>query len=377
MASPLHHVLGQQCEVVLTSQDALVEEVKTLLDNFEVQVDGNLSCSNTCEATERKIDLLEEYLKNKFDETTSRFESAESRLDSKLDDLSELIGRLQQQMNQLHPPGSHQSNPAKSCADILTGNPSSPSGTYWIEAPGQRSNKLFCDMTLSCGGVTGGWTRVYELDMRNSNNQCPSSLKYRTDSGKRTCGINSNSGICSSVIFPAKMSTGYSKVCGKITAYQVGSPDTFGNHARPANAGLNNNYVDGVSLTYGNPRQHIWTFAAGLDENASSYPQYNCPCTDTSRSMYATPPPTFVGNDYFCDTGSAGHHTNGRFYPDDPLWDGDGCGHLNACCTFNNPPWFYKQLPQPTTDNVEMRVCRDESSGNEDIAIEFIKIFVQ
>ncbi len=34
------------------------------------------------------------------------------------------------------------------------------------------------------------------------------------------------------------------------------------------------------------------------------------------------------------------------FYNEDPLWDGAGCGPLN---TFNNPPWFYKELPEPTT----------------------------
>ena len=29
---------------------------------------------------------------------------------------------------------------------------------------------------------------------------------------------------------------------------------------------INGNYVDGVSLTHGAPRQHIWTFAATVSE---------------------------------------------------------------------------------------------------------------
>ena len=66
-----------------------------------------------------------------------------------------------------------------------------------------------------------------------------------------------------------------------------------------------------------------------------------------------------------------------QFYSADPLWDGAGCESGNACCRFNIPPWFYKQLPDPTTDDIEMRVCRDEVSSNEDIAISIIKIFVQ
>ncbi len=52
------------------------------------------------------------------------------------------------------------------------------------------------------------------------------------------------------------------------------------------------------------------------------------------------------------------------------LWDGAGCGPLNTCCTLNNPPWFYKELPEPTTNDIEMRVCKDQQSANEDIAIE-------
>ena len=78
--------------------------------------------------------------------------------------------------------------------------------------------------------------------------------------------------------------------------------------------------MDGVSLTHGNPRQHIWTFGAGLDEVAT-FPQYNCPCTHTPTASQATPPPAliFVGNDYFCDTGSA-NQCQHVFYPDNPLW---------------------------------------------------------
>ncbi len=87
--------------------------------------------------------------------------------------------------------------------------------------------------------------------------------------------------------------------------------------------------------------------------------------------------PPFVGNDYFCDTASENQFQY-RFYGDDPLWDGAGCGPLNTCCTFNNPPWFYKELPESTTDDIEMRVCKDQGSNNdEDFAIEKIDIYVQ
>ncbi len=56
------------------------------------------------------------------------------------------------------------------------------------------------------------------------------------------------------------------------------------------------------------------------------------------------------------------------------MWDGAGCGPLKTCCTFNNSPWFYKKLPEPTIDDIEMRVCVDEAHTNEDIAVD---IYVQ
>jgi hypothetical protein len=59
------------------------------------------------------------------------------------------------------------------------------------------------------------------------------------------------------------------------------------------------------------------------------------------------------------------------------MWDGAGCGAQSRCCTFNTPPWFYKQLPQPTTDDIEMRVCTDEDRSTENIAIEIMDIYIQ
>ena len=66
-----------------------------------------------------------------------------------------------------------------------------------------------------------------------------------------------------------------------------------------------------------------------------------CPCTNRIVAASATPPPCFVGNDYFCDTGRT-EQAREIFYGDDPLWDGAGCGPLNDCCDPNNPPWFLK-----------------------------------
>ena len=151
-----------------------------------------------------------------------------------------------------------------SCAAILWFNPSSPSGHYWIRSSNGSAIRVYCDMTSSCGNITGGWMRVAELDMSDNCSQCPSALRMVTACNpKRTCVINSDSSNCSSVFFTTH-GLNYSRVYGMIRAYQVGTPDAFGNHGQPMR--LRNfpdsNYVDGISLTHGAPRQHIWTFAA-------------------------------------------------------------------------------------------------------------------
>ena len=210
--------------------------------------------------------------------------------------------------------------------------------------------------------------RVASLDWSNESLPCPDGLRERNDSDIRTCGINSTTGSCSSLIFKT-YSTLYSRICGKINGYQVGTTDAW----RGSNITIDSNYVDGVSLTYGsNPRRHIWTFVAAHDDIYSETCQ--CMRPGDSRIMASS---SFVGMDYFCDTGNRGGDPSGLFLANDPLWDGAGCASTSTCCSFNNPLWFHKQLPSATTDDIEMRVCRDESRRNEDIAISNVEIYVQ
>ena len=165
-------------------------------------------------------------------------------------------------------------------------------------------------------------------------------------------------------------------MCGQINAVQRGTPDAFHNTIEGRNPdGLEGVYVDGVSLTHGTAgsRQHIWTFAASIYETHASYvPRWNCPCTNTNFN-WPFQPPSFVGNNYFCDTGNPGPQYLGtRYYLDDSLWDGDGCSPTSTCCQFNNPPWFCTTLPQPTTDDIELRISFD----SEDVTVQLADIYV-
>ena len=261
-----------------------------------------------------------------------------------------LENKFQQIIGNLGNPGQYQHYPAASCAAALLYEPSSNSGHYWVGSSNGSSVRVYCDMTRSCGNMTGGWMRVAELDMTNNSTQCPTGLKSRSFSNIHTCERGSTSGGCSSVTFFTS-NIEFSRVCGKLRAYPIGETGAF------SMLSINTHYVDGISLTHGRPRRHIWTFAAAHDDTSL------CPCNNETIQT-----PGFVGNDYFCDTGN--------IRDGDPLWDGEGCSAGSTCCSFNNPPWFYKQLPQPITDDIEMRVCIS-GDYNEDVVIETVDIYIQ
>ena len=220
-----------------------------------------------------------------------------------------------------------------------------------------------------CG--SGMWKQVAFFDMTDPSQQCPQGWRGY-DSPRRCCGRPVSARSSSPSVYYSTNGYQYSKVCGRAVGYQVGSPDCFSsvNNAEPDHETVNGIYIDGVSVTHGNPRTHIWTFAVGLHERGGG-DTHNCPC-DGGAS-----PPDFVGNNYFCETGDDTPNIElHRFYDDDPLWDGLDC-HNSTCCSQNNPPWFHAQLISPTMDDIEVRICGDQGTGDEDSPIALLEIYVQ
>ena len=152
--------------------------------------------------------------------------------------------------------------------------------------------------------------------------------------------------------------------------YQFGSPDPF--FTGPNN--IDSYYVCVVSITYGStPRQHIWTYVAGWVEVRID--RWGCPCNNGSS---ASSTPSFVGDDYYCESGLDNFSWSPIFYVDDPLWDGQNCnGPESPCCTNPNMPWFHKTLNETTTDNIELRLCSNEGIFNEDTPLDIIEIYVK
>ena len=220
----------------------------------------------------------------------------------------------------------------------------------------------------TCGG-TKGWRRVVYLDMTDPSTTCPSGWQL-TGHSKRTCGrVSTQDLACDSVTFPVSGGE-YSRVCGRIKAYQYGSTDGFEAYHDGDVTTIDGAYVAGVSLTLGTPRRHIWTFAAGITEAEPTRSNGDqCPC-DASITIRVPP---FTGNDYFCESG-ANARRSGGFHSDDPLWDGQNCISSSTCCSFNTPPYFIKQLPTHSTENIEARLCQLDG---DDSPVELVELYVQ
>ena len=91
--------------------------------------------------------------------------------------------------------------------------------------------------------------------------------------------------------------------------------------------------------------------------------------------------PSYVGNNYFCESGNL----NSLVYSivldaSDPLWDGEGC-RSSTCRKLSSPPgmtapWFCRQIPLTTADDIEVRICGDQPSWDEDAPVELIELYI-
>ena len=354
------HLETCECHEIREMVNASVQQAVARLEgSFGIMIDTAISNINTTDDT--------------------ALSDLESRLTSTIQGL---LKPIQTQLDYHLPPpppttsappptkGKTADDPATSCKD--TNN--ALSGYYWIGEVGSAV-RVYCNMSLTCGNLTGGWMRVANIDMTNTTQNCPSGLSLIT-SPKRVCDIPSSG--CVSNDFDIHGAQ-YSHICGRVIGYQKGAIDAFYFQSR----GIDSDYVFGVSLTHGqSPRQHIWTFSGALDETSDgTYSRYKCPCVNPNIDPTPTLP-SFIGNDYFCDTAfeiAYYSYGNSLIQVSDPLWDGEGCGHTSTCCNNPerevNPPWFVKTLSSPTSDDIEMRLCSITTDGT--TPIEIVELYVQ
>ena len=124
-------------------------------------------------------------------------------------------------------------------------------------------------------------------------------------------------------------------------------------------------------MTYGFPRNHIWTFVAGYSKDDNYKYMENCPCT-----LYPGPSaPPFVGENYFCESGNTGGIEARQWYLGDPLWDSQGCASGSTCCD-RGGPWFTTTLSQEVRDDIEVRMCVLHSYILENIGVQQLEILI-
>ena len=260
-----------------------------------------------------------------------------------------------------------------SCEDVYNSNPetSNKDGYYPINNNDQWT---FCNMTaitagyvnFSCAGVGGEWRRIASFDI-SAGDECPTGWRKHSHSGVSFCRVPSDNGGCSSTFFSTN-GMSYTRVCGRARGYQLSTTDGFVRYNNVDGNDINAAYVDGLSITRGTPRQHIWTYVAGLTDLS------NCPCAPNSGFSI---PPSFVGSNYYCEAGAGDSYSSGTYYFSNPLWDGSGCSSVNPCCSNTNLPWFQYQLSEVTQDDIEVRICQDEAFSNEGVLIDILELYIQ
>ena len=218
-----------------------------------------------------------------------------------------------------------------------------------------------------CG--EGLWTQVAYLNMTDSSQQCPSTWREYNTSGVRACGqLSRHTSGCAATFY--RTGQQYRKVCGRIIGYQFYLPQGFLFNT----LSINQPYVEGVSITHGSHRNHIWSLAAGVSEGSDRPWIGICPCVTVNGHTGASPP-SFVGDNYYCESAYSGSRLPSVIlYTDDLLWDGKNC-EGTCCSNGKSPPWFSVDLPNPTNDSIEVRIC--QHSTERDTPIKLLELYIQ
>jgi dynein heavy chain len=222
---------------------------------------------------------------------------------------------------------------------------------------------VYCSMTgHNCGG--GIWMRIGEINMNRRLSECPPTLQ-RVDIDNRRCCYR-RSRPCSTVSFDS-LGKNYSEVCGYVKGYQLGHMDAF--ESNNPSIGF---YGEGISVTRGSSKSHIWSYVIG-ESYYSNVHANNCPCSNGGTT---SSPPSQVGDNYYCDSGRPGPNT-GRLFTT-PLWSHSSlCRSNGTCCRNPDQPWFKGTTSTRTTDNVDFNWCSSERIGREEAATTDVQVYIK
>ena len=219
-------------------------------------------------------------------------------------------------------------------------------------------------------GIPGNWTKIAYFDTTQGNS-CPTGLRTvtNTTTNQTACGRTNTSAGCASLKFQSSIKN-YNNICGRVRGYQENNPEGFYHHTL-TNKRIDGPYANGILITQGSPRKHIWSYVAGA---SGANDHRICPCARSIPNITSSDVPNFVGNHYYCESGHKEANHYGGVIWEDPLWDGQGCPNSgNQCC--NRYGWFHRQV-QASSEYIELRICADQGIHNEDVPIDQFEIWV-
>ena len=255
--------------------------------------------------------------------------------------------------------------PAKSCEDIFQADHTCVSG-YYLVLQGSSPTLTYCEAPRSLCGLKRNWRRVAYINMDQQGAVCPPQLTqvHNSTTNQRACGRRVDN-RCTSITYHTGTKN-YTDVCGRVRGYQFGRTNAFGPAYYHAQS-IDDLYVDGISITTGSPRRHLWTYAVRDNEATGEF----CPCANIPGLLASIP--SFVDNHYYCEAGFV-NTTSHKTAWEDPLWDGEGCTIAgNKCC--ERYGWFHRDIPS-TADNIEVRWCGNNRRTYEDIYTDLVEIWV-
>ena len=106
--------------------------------------------------------------------------------------------------------------------------------------------------------------------------------------------------------------------------------------------------------------------------------RYNCPCSPGSPQNSTLQ--SFIGNDYYCKSGNSASDGTWQYI----LYTTIHCGMVKTAVVkvlavqlLHGLPWFHKVLNTTTTDYLELRVCGDQETTNDDVPVSFYELYVK
>ena len=151
-----------------------------------------------------------------------------------------------------------------SCENIYKGFPATQNKSgYYRMKENNKYQWTYCNMSTiqgsgdfisTCAGVGGGWRRIVNINI-SAGDDCPGEWRKATQSDVSFCRVASDSQFtCSSANFSTN-GISYQRVCGRARGYQKGKTMAFYGSESTYNNKIDQDYVDGLSITYSsNPR---------------------------------------------------------------------------------------------------------------------------